>query len=96
MLDIEYSDMLKLTLKELENIGKAYYEKEENELNKRLYIAHQEAVLIGIAQNNPKRFPSKAPTVKRNSIKEAETPEAIYNMITAIGQTFSSKSKPTD
>lgn len=90
--------MLKLTLSDIEELGKAAYDKKIKELNEKLNIAYQEAVMIGIAQNNPKKFPKSAPTVKVGQKDKARLadPEAIYNMLTTIAGSFSSdKEKPT-
>lgn len=96
-IEIPYSDMLRLTLSDIEALGEVVYKRKVQDINEKLNIAYQEALMIGIAQNNPKKFPKSAPTVKEKQTKpKLADPEAIYNMLTTIAGSFSSdKEKPT-
>lgn len=89
--------MLGLTLAEINNIAEARLEHEIDNINSNLYVAYQQAALAGIATNNPKRFPSKAPKIENNNKSKSEVadPEAVYNTIWNIaamcGRTLDSK-----
>lgn len=85
-MGISYSDMLKLTLVEIETLGSAYTEQKVNDINTSLYVAYQQAALTAIATNNPKRFPSKAPKIKNNTTPKTGVadPKDVYNTIWQI------------
>ena len=88
-LGVGYSDMMRLTLVEIEAMGEAYRQSVTERVNNDLFVAYQQAALTGIATNNPAKFPTKAPTVTiREEQDKVVDPEAVYNTVWNIAQMF--------
>lgn len=71
-MGINYSDMMRLTLDELNNLTEAFESKNRDEMNKLFYTIHQQALYNALANHGSKSFP-------REPKRIAESGSGDYN-----------------
>lgn len=70
MMGVEYNDMLKMTLHEINVMGEGYIEKQRQKTNNMLYQIHQQALMTSLAVWGSKSFPREPRRVDKPSSEE--------------------------
>lgn len=70
MIGIEYADMMKMTLHEINVLGEGFIEKQRKKTNDMLYQIHQQALMNSLAIWGSKSFPREPRRVDKPSSGE--------------------------
>lgn len=85
MMGIEYNDMLKMTLREINVLGEGFLEKQRQKTNDMLYQIHQQALMTSMAVWGSKSFPREPrrvdkPTSGEYNKNEVNSLDSLHNI----------------